>query len=156
MEFETKRFGTVTLEDADTFAVPNGIPGFPQLRRVALLGAAGALDDDDVSSDDEPILFWMQDIDDGCLAFLCIVPWDVFPGYDVEFDEHEMGIHGDVRVLNLVTVHRTGDQPEQMTANLRAPLLVDVSRRRIQQIILPDSRWPIGAPITTAHTSGAL
>lgn len=156
MDFETKRFGTINLDDDDTFAVAHGIPGFPHLRRVALLGAPSALDDGDIGSDDEPVLFWMQDLDDGALAFLCIVPWDVFPGYDVEFDEDEMGVDGDVRVLNLVTVHRVGDQPDEMTANLRAPLLVDVGRRRIQQIILPDSRWPISAPIAAATTSGAI
>ena len=37
-----------------------------------------------------------------------------------------------------------------MTANLRAPIVVDTRRRRIQQVILSDSRWPIRAPFVVA------
>ena len=43
-----------------------------------------------------------------------------------------------------------------MTVNLRAPLVVDVAKRRLQQVILSDSRWPIRAPfavLTTAEVS---
>jgi flagellar assembly factor FliW len=144
MQLETRRFGTIAIDDEDAFAVPNGIPGFPELRRVALLGAGPA---PGVNPSDESSLFWMQDLDDGDLAFMCLVPWEIFPDYDIDVDEKTLGIadEADVRVLSLVTVHRTDDVP-QLTANLRAPIVVDVARRKLQQVILADSRWPIRAP----------
>jgi len=143
MQLETRRFGTIAIDDDDAFAVPNGIPGFPELRRVALLGAGPA---PGVNPSDESSLFWMQDLDDGDLAFMCVVPWEVFPDYDIDVDEKSLGIadEADVRVLALVTVHRTDDTPH-LTANLRAPIVVDVARRRLQQVILADSRWPVRA-----------
>ena len=75
------------------------------------------------------------------------MPWEVFPEYDIDIDERSLGIadEADVRVLSLVTVHRDEDAPH-LTANLRAPLVVDIARRRLQQVILADSRWPIRAP----------
>ncbi len=144
MQLETRRFGTIAVGDDDAFAVPNGIPGFPDLRRVALLGAGPA---PGVNPSDESSLFWMQDLDDGDLAFMCLVPWEIFPDYEIDIDETSLGIadEGDVRVLSLVTVHRDADTP-RLTANLRAPLVVDVQNRRMQQVILADSRWPIRAP----------
>ena len=144
MQFETRRFGTIAIDDDDAFAVPNGIPGFPDLRRVALLGAGPA---PGVNPGEESSLYWMQDLDDGDLAFMCLVPWEVFPDYEIDSDEKSLGIadEADVRVLSLVTVHRDADTPH-LTANLRAPLVVDVHHRRMQQVILADSRWPIRAP----------
>jgi flagellar assembly factor FliW len=144
MQFETRRFGTISIADDDAFTVPTGIPGFPELRRVALLGAGPA---PGATPSDESSLYWMQDLDDGDLAFMCLVPWEVFPDYEIDIDERSLGIadESDVRVLSLVTVHRDGDTPH-LTANLRAPIVVDVRSRKLQQVILADSRWPIRAP----------
>ena len=36
----------------------------------------------------------------------------------------------------------------QLTTNLRAPIVVDTRKQRLQQIILNDSRWPIRALVT--------
>ena len=90
----------------------------------------------------------MQDLDNGELAFLCVVPWDVFPNYDVEIDEEEYEIDrdSDVRILNLVSIRRSGEST-LLTANLRAPLVIDVRRRRIHQVILTDGRWSVHQPV---------
>lgn len=144
MQLETRRFGTIEVEDDDAFSVPNGIPGFPDMRRVALFGAGLAPGQ---SAGDEQSLFWLQDLDDGDLAFLCVVPWIAFPEYEIDIDERSLGIDDqlDVRILGLITV-RHEDDGDRMTVNLRAPLVVDVAKRRLQQVILSDSRWPIRAP----------
>ena len=142
MKMDTARFGRVEVDEDDVFRVPNGIPGFPDLHRVALFHA------DDV---DDDTLFWLQDLDNGELAFLCLVPWSTFPDYDIEFDELSLGIEDstDVRVLNLVTVRRDAEgDVAGMTVNLRAPLIVDVFHRSVQQVILPDTRWSVFAPLT--------
>ena len=153
MELETRRFGTITVEDDESFEVPNGIPGFPEMRRVTVLGA-GPTPGQEGTGDAEHMLFWLQDLDDGALAFLCVVPWVAFPDYDIDIDERTLGIEdeADVRILSLITTRRTGDAGggTTMTANLRAPIVVDTRRRRIQQVILSDSRWPVRAPFVVA------
>ncbi|MBI5088967.1 MAG: flagellar assembly protein FliW [Actinobacteria bacterium] len=153
MQIETRRFGTLEIDEESTFALTSGIPGFPDMRHVALF-AAGAVPGHDGS--DEPAMYWMQDVDNGDLAFLCLVPWVAFPEYDIEFDERSLGISddADIRVLSLVTTHRE-DGAAHLTANLRAPLVVDARSRRLQQVILPDSRWPIRAPFAELVTSSS-
>lgn len=143
MKLATKRFGTIEVDDDNVLAVPTGIPGFPELKRVTLLAASGV--------EPELSLFWMQDLDDGDLAFLCLVPWASFPEYDIEFDDFELGITdaGDVRILNLISVRRD-DDGVTMSANLRAPLIVDVRNQQLHQVILSDSRWPVNAVLGAA------
>jgi len=150
VQIATKRFGTISVGADEQFDVPRGIPGFAQLRRAVLLAAAQE------SGIDSQSLFWLQDLDDGDLAFLCVVPWDLFPEYDLEIDEDEFGIGGsvDIRVLNLVTV-RSPDRDTGLTVNLRAPLVIDVRRRQMFQTILADQRWPISAPVAALPTSPA-
>jgi flagellar assembly factor FliW len=152
MQVETRRFGTIEVDPDDEVSVPTGIPGFPDLRRVVLLGVGTAPGQTELADDFS--LYWMQDLDDGNLAFLCVVPWVVFPDYEIDIDERSLGIadDGDVSVLALITTQRE-DGVAQMTANLRAPLVVDLRRRVLQQVILTDSKWPIRAPFA-ALTSG--
>lgn len=147
MQIETRRFGHIEVDSTDTYEVPNGIPGFPSMRTVVLLAAGDAPGAGSGDTSEGHSLFWMQDMHDGDLAFLCVVPWSVFPDYDIDVDERTLGIAdpADIRVLALVTTRRE-DGAAHMTANLRAPLVVDAGRRRLQQVILSDSRWPIRAP----------
>lgn len=158
MQIETRRFGTLEIDDDAAFDVSRGIPGFPEMRHVALLGAGtvpGHADDErDAADSDDHAMYWMQDLDDGDLAFLCIVPWVAFPEYDIEIDESTLGIadESDIRVLSLVTTRRE-DGAAHLTANLRAPLVVDTRARKLQQVILSDSRWPIRAPFAEVSSA---
>lgn len=146
MLLDTTRFGLLDIEEADLFSAPGGIPGFPELRRVFLLGAGQAPGQTEPA--DDHTFYWLHDADSADLAFMCIVPWAVMPDYDIEFDSDALGIvdADDVRVLTLVTVRRTDGQAV-LTTNLRAPLIFDVRRHTMQQVILTDSVWPVRAPI---------
>jgi flagellar assembly factor FliW len=165
MQIETRRFGTIEIDDDAAFDVSTGIPGFPEMRHVALLGAGTVpghttpQDSEAAAESGDYSMYWLQDLDDGDLAFLCIVPWVAFPDYDFEIDERSLGIadEADIRVLSLVTARRE-DGAAHLTANLRAPLVVDTRARRLQQVILSDSRWPIRAPfaaLTSERTADA-
>jgi len=162
MELITRRFGTIEVQDENALAVPSGIPGFPQMRRATLMGAsavasaerAGDSDATAPSALDDTPLFWLQDLDDGDLAFLCVVPWGTFPDYDFDIDGDELGIEdeADVRILNIITVRRS-EEASSMTANLRAPLVVDVRNQRMHQVILTDNRWSVNAPIAALESA---
>lgn len=145
MEIETKRFGTVEVDEVSILEAPHGIPGFRDMHRVVLMGAGTV--PGHTPAGDEHSMYWLQDVEHADLAFLCIVPWVPFPDYDLEFDEHELGIidEADVRILNFVTVRRE-DGAAHLTANLRAPLIIDTASQKMHQVILSDSRWPVNAP----------
>lgn len=150
MQLITERFGPVEIDPAEIWEVPEGIPGFPALRRVVLLGA-GTVPGQAVP-EEQHSMFWLQDVDHPATAFLCIQPWTVFPDYDFEFDAVSLGIEhpDDVSVLTLVTVVR-GEGAMTMTTNLRAPLVVDTERRQMHQVILTDQRWAVREPFATTR-----
>lgn len=153
MLLETTRFGLVDVDEAEAFEIPAGIPGFPDLRRAVLFGGGTAPGQE---TGDTHNLYWLQDLDNGDLAFMCIVPFAPFPDYDFEVDEQTLGIEDpeDVTVLTIVTVRRDGAVAE-LSTNLRAPLLIDRRHRRLHQVILPDSNWPIRAHFAELVTNGA-
>ena len=154
MLLDTTRFGPITYDESELYTVPGGIPGFPDLRQVLLLGAGQAPGQTEPHGDHT--FYWMQDVDNGDLAFMCVVPWAVVPDYDIEFDSDALGIvdADDVRVLTLVTVRRENDVAI-LTTNLRAPLVIDLRQQFLQQVILSDSVWPVRAPISILSTNGA-
>jgi flagellar assembly factor FliW len=154
MQLETTRFGIVEVDENSTIDVPSGVPGFSEMRRVTLLGA-GAMPGVPANGD-QNAMFWMQDIDDGARAFLCIDPWMTFPDYDVEIDEKALQIQDEnnVCVLALVTVDRT-EGKTTMSANLRAPIVIDLGTRRAHQLILSDKAWPLDATFATTAPADA-
>jgi flagellar assembly factor FliW len=154
MQLETTRFGVVEVDENSTIEVPSGVPGFADMRRVTLLGA-GAMPGVPANGD-QNAMFWMQDIDDGARAFLCIDPWMTFPDYDVDIDEKALQIQDEnnVCVLALVTVDRTEGQTT-MSANLRAPIVIDLGTRRAHQLILSDKTWPLDATFATTAVADA-
>ncbi len=148
MQLETRRFGAIEVDEDGALDIPSGIPGFPDMHRVVLMNAASMPGNEPDTTD--PTLFWLQDLDDGDLSFLCVVPWVPFPEYDFEIDAEGLGIDddADVRILSLITVRNDHDGT-QMSANLRAPLIVDLRHQRLHQVILGDTRWPVSAPLAT-------
>lgn len=151
MKIDTSRFGTIEVAEENALDVPNGIPGFPKMRRVMLMAAGSAPGQETVEPDHS--LFWLQDLDDGDLAFMAVVPWSVFPGYDLDFDAQALDIvdEDDVRILNLVTVKRSEDSAK-LSANLRAPLVVDTRNHRMHQVIMHDMQLPVSAPFANKST----
>ena len=97
---------------------------------------------------DDHAMYWMQDLDDGDLAFLCIVPWVAFPDYDIEIDEtharhRRRGRHPGAVTRDHPTRGRRsssdGEPARPAGGRHRGP-------GKLQQVILSDSRWPIRAP----------
>jgi flagellar assembly factor FliW len=142
------RFGCLQVDDACVLTAPRGITGFSTLRRLALLDGPRA------PRGAAPEMYWLQAADEPSLALLCLVPWPTFGDYDLRVDRVLLGIEhdDDVSVLNLVTVRRDrgAGAAIRMTANLRAPLVVDTRRRLLHQVILTDSRWRVDVPIPVA------
>lgn len=149
MQVHTTRFGPVEVSADELVTFEDGLPGFSGPRTMALLGAGdmpGGL-----SADGHHSLFWLQDAEDPDVAFLTIVPWSVYPDYDIDVDV-DGSDPDDLCVLVIVTVRRE-DGAVKLTSNLLAPVVIDSRARRGRQIILHDQDWPIHAPLAEAQQS---
>jgi flagellar assembly factor FliW len=117
--------------DTPLIEMAAGLPGFPDARRFLLVEWA---------PDTSPFAL-LKSLDHDALEFLVVPPVAMFPDYAPELDDLEASSLGltcaeDALVLVIVTV---GDRPEDATANLLAPIVVNVHTLAAGQIVLQGS-----------------
>jgi flagellar assembly factor FliW len=137
MKVKTKALGEIELFEEQIIEMPSGMIGFPDLNRYALV----AFDDPEV-----PFIYW-QNIDEPSLCFVLIDPALLFPDYEVvltadELKDIELKSAEDGSVYVVITIP---SDPQEMTANLMGPLIVNRSARKAKQLVLSDPRY------TTKH-----
>lgn len=133
---KTTRFGEIVVKDEDALHLPQGLIGFPELRKYVLLDHGA----------DSPFK-WMQSLDDGAIAFVLINPLLFKPDYVVEVaesDVSELKLENEEDAIISVIVTMPSN-PENMTANLKAPLVFNLQNRQGMQLVLTGSQY------TTRH-----
>ena len=134
MEIDTTRFGKIRIKDSELIGMRGRILGFEQHKRFVL-----------VRVEENTPLFWLQSVDDPAIAFVVINPRIVKPDYAPAISEGELGLLDiqraeEIALLSIVTVR---SDPFRATANLRAPILINASKRLAKQVILDDPDYPI-------------
>jgi flagellar assembly factor FliW len=135
---QSDQFGEFEVTPDLIYSFPKGIPGIPEFVEAVLVSATGTAEFEGLEVADS--FWWLQDTKDPTVAFLCVDPWLVAAEYEVDFDAEALGVEApeDVMVLAIVTSHDDG-----MTANLRAPLILNSKNRVAAQVVLDDPQWPI-------------
>lgn len=142
MLIQTSRFGPVNLQDEDVVEFPEGILGFNDLRQFVLL--------DDPNDE---IFAWLQSCEVPQIAFPVLEPELFTQGYSVSLTKHDLEslnlpkdatTQGKVRSFSIITIP---DDPTQMTANLKAPIVINIATRKARQIVLQDNNLAIREPI---------
>ena len=127
MKLKTKNFGELDVQEDKIITFEKGIPGFNQLKDYIIIN-----DQEETSP-----FCWLQSIEEPALAFVLVNPFLVNPGYNPELPEAEVEKLGEARpedytVLSIVKVPK---EVEQMTANLMAPIVINLKTRKGKQII---------------------
>lgn len=138
MIIQTSRFGAVTLQDDDVIEFPEGILGFADLRRFVLL--------DDPNDE---IFAWLQSCEIPQIAFPVLEPELFTPQYQTSLTKHDLeslGLSGSepTRAFSIITIP---DDPTQMTANMKAPIVINIKKKIARQIVLQDNSLAIREPI---------
>jgi flagellar assembly factor FliW len=145
MEIETSRFGTITVEDDRVMTFPNGLLGFPNHTRFAL-----------IQTGTENYFFWLQSVDEASLAFVITDPTIFFKDYEVPVREEwqtELRIADAGLVQVFVICNKVG---EWLTGNLLGPLVVNTENKLAQQIVLTDKKWTTRQPLLKLHAEMPL
>ncbi len=139
--------GTVTetrsarvVEDIPVIEMVAPMPGFPEHQHFAL-----------VQLDDSGVLCSLQSVEDPELRFLVVTPAVFFPDYAPVIDDATVATLGitspdDAMVLLVVN---PGNEAGGATANLLAPVVVNLATRQGGQVVL-DEDLPIRAPLLAA------
>ncbi len=130
---------TTAAVDVPELVFASGLPGFPGERRFALV-RWGAF---------EGPYSLMVDLDHPDVRFLVMPPYVFFPDYVVDLDDAIAAkIHlerpEDCLLLVIVTL---GARPEDATANLLGPIVINLQTREGVQAVLAESGYSTRVPL---------
>ncbi len=138
MTIQTSRFGELEVSEDTLLSFPSGLVGFPAIQQFVVL---------DVTEDCH--YQWFQAIREPDLAMVIIDIHIIDREFRAQISDEgvaELGITETDPILIMAIVTIPSGQPEQATANLRAPLVVNLRTRKGKQLILHESiplRYPL-------------
>jgi flagellar assembly factor FliW len=143
MKIKTYHSGTIDISEEAIITFARGIPAFPDDRRFIFFQPDPGV----------PFAF-MQSLDHLDLAFIVADPFVLFDSYSVEIvpewiEELAIKSQEDVMIWVILTVK---GKLETATANLKAPVLLNIRSRLGKQVILPTDVYRTNHPIPVAGT----
>ena len=144
MKIQTTRFGELEIEDSKLVTFPFGLPGFENLSSWCILHPEGDID-----------ISWFQSTEDPSVALLTANPDALFPDYDIEVNERDLAPIGvkiqetdesgpDIALRVVVTVN---GENQDLTANLRAPILINTATQQGLQLPLLGTNFSVNHPL---------
>ena len=133
VKFTTTRFGVVEVDEDKIIRFVDSIPGFPDAKEFVLIP----------HKDDSP-LAWLQSTELADVAFVVTEPWAYFKDYNPAISEWDLeklkateedGADEEASLLVLSILTIPGD-PGKITANLAAPVIINLRNNLAIQVIL--------------------
>jgi flagellar assembly factor FliW len=131
LHVRSRRFGSFEVATASIVDIPQGLVGFPQLRRYVVL-----------EHRPRSPFKWLLAVDDPELAFAVANPCELVAGYEPPLELAARILDTDPREIALLVIVTIPSDPTLMTVNLMAPVVVDVRTRRARQIVLDLPQCP--------------
>lgn len=140
MIIQTTRFGKIEITSEDIINFPEGILGFNHLNNFVLL--------DDPTDD---IFAWLQACESPDIAFPVLEPELFVQNYSPNLSKTDLEMlklsgGNKARSFCIITIP---DDPTQMTANMKAPIVINVQDRMGRQCVLQDNSLAIREPVFT-------
>lgn len=138
LRVESTRFGALEVEEDIVITFAEGLIGFEECRRYAV-----------VHQEEGSAFRWLQSLDSPALAFPIIEPNQIRPDYAPtmsDADGRALELTTDTPTLLFAIVTVPPREPQAMTVNLLGPLVVNAETRRGKQVIVLDEG------VTTRHS----
>jgi flagellar assembly factor FliW len=140
MLVNTTRFGPIEIAADDLLTFSEGLLGFNDLEKFVLL--------DDPNDE---IFAWLQSCDEPSIAFPVLEPELFEENYQLEMTKSDLETlqakdTSELRSFCIITIP---EDPARMTANLKAPVIVNISQRLARQCVLQNNKLEIREPIFT-------
>lgn len=138
MDFKTKFHGVREYVDEDIITFNKGLPGFTELKKFILFPV-----------EENDMFKILHSIEDENIGIVVISPFVKFKDYefklsDEKLNELKINAPEDVMVLNTVTIQ---SKVEEITTNLRAPIIINIREGLGEQIILENDKYKIKQPL---------
>lgn len=138
MIVKTKRFGPIKADNDQLITFVGPLLGFEELTKYILIESG---------EESHPFVF-LQSVEDENLTFILTDPFSFFKDYEFQLSSHwleklKIESEQDVRVLVIVTVRSAQD----ITCNLKAPLVISRSGHVAAQIVLEQGGYSTKQPL---------
>lgn len=132
---KSSRFGELTVPAETVIEFPSGIIGFPRHKSFVML-------------EHKPPFSWLHSVEDESLAFVVVDGLEFGSAYQLPppVGDRMIDLREDDEYAILVIVTVRSD-PRDTTANLKAPLFVNLRNRRGVQVIYDDARLSTRYPL---------
>lgn len=135
----SSRFGDLTVPADSIIEIPSGLIGFPRHKKFVMI-------------EHKTPFSWLHSIEDANLAFVVVDGFQFGENYQIKPPIGDKDIdlqQGDeYAILVLVTVR---SDPQMSTANLKAPVFVNIKNRKGVQIIYDDPKFSTRFPLWTSE-----
>lgn len=138
MVVNTTRFGPIDISNEDILIFSEGLLGFNDLEKFVLL--------DDPHDE---IFAWLQSCDEPSIAFPVLEPELFEDNYTLNMTKADLQTlqvedESQLRSFCIITIP---EDPSRMTANLKAPVVVNLEKRMARQCVLQNNKLEIREPI---------
>lgn len=138
MEMISPIHGNITYNLDEVIKFEKSIPGFEGMNNFILKDA----------DEDSPFKI-LQSIDDVNVGFVLISPFNVEQSYEIKLTDElierlDIIDNSDVVLYSLVTLN---SKVENITANLRAPLVINIKEKKGEQFIVDKEIYKIKHPL---------
>ena len=134
MKIKTTRFGELEVDKKDIIEFTEGLLGFENLKKFFI-----------VDPGDQTLILWLQSTDDAGTAFPIIEPKIFQPNYMVKLLPVELNSLAleNLQNASVYTVLTIPQNVTEMSANLKAPVIINNKTKMARQIVLQDSKLEV-------------
>lgn len=135
MILNTKHFGEIEIKDDRIITFEEGLLGFEDIKRYTII----------LNPEDNIPFHWLQSVDEPNLAFVITNPFLFKEDYSFDIpdkvvDQLEIKDKEDVAVFSIAVVP---ENMEEMTINLRGPIIINSEQQKGKQIVLEGAEIPL-------------
>jgi len=136
MIVNTSRFGEVEVDESRVITFPKGLLGFPSYKQYVL-----------IEPGQDTYFFWLQSVDAPDLAFVVTDPSLFVSTYKVPIKSEQMNELGMGSVEEAQVFVIVNKRDQTLTGNLQGPLVINVTTKVGEQLVLSDRRFTTRVPL---------
>ncbi|ERI90865.1 protein FliW [Clostridiales bacterium oral taxon 876 str. F0540] len=138
MKLTTKYHGIKEYKEEDIITFKKGLPGFEDLKKYILF-----------PTEENKLFNILHSIENEELGLIVISPFEIIKDYEFKLSDEKLNelkiiSPEEVFVLNTVTL---SSKIENITTNLKAPIIINIKERLGEQIILDNEKYKIKHPL---------
>ncbi|QGU95055.1 flagellar assembly protein FliW [Clostridium bovifaecis] len=138
MKLETKYHGIREYKESDIIILKKGMPGFENLNKFIMFPV-----------EENECFSILHSIEDSAVGFIVTSPFAVISDYEFKLNDElierlKIEKSEDILVMNTVTL---SSKVENITTNLRAPIIINIKEKLGEQIILNNEKYLVKHPL---------